>query len=73
MERVHVECHAGYRGSQHPVAVLLDGGRVRVAAVVRAWIEPEGRFFRVRLEDGRVALLRHEPEGAVWDLVAFVG
>lgn len=70
MERVRVECYAGYQADQEPVAVHGDGGRRRVVGIERRWVEPGAAFFRVRLEDGGVWLLRHDRRADCWDIVA---
>ena len=75
-----VECHAGYRAEEEPRAVWIDGQRKEVAEIVDRWYcgsrDPEKevvRYFRLRLADGRLVLLRNEPQARVWYLVEPAG
>lgn len=47
-----VECRAGHRADERPVAFEVDGRRREVAAELRAWVEPAGRRFVVRDREG---------------------
>ena len=48
-----VECHSGYTYAERPVAFDWDGERLEIVEVEARWRAPEGRYFRVRVEDGR--------------------
>ena len=48
-----VECHSGYTYAERPVAFDWDGERLEIVEVEARWRAPEGRCFRVRVEDGR--------------------
>lgn len=69
MERVRVECYAGYRAEQEPIAVHLDGSRQRVLGIADRWLEPDASYFKVRLEDGHAYLIRHDRREDAWFLV----
>ncbi len=57
---IRVECYAGYRGDQEPVAFWLEGRRLVVRAVVDRWFAPTQRWFKVDAEDGNTYVLRHD-------------
>jgi hypothetical protein len=49
-----VECHSGYTYGERPTALIWEGERFLVEAVLAVWRIPAGRCFRVRTVDGRV-------------------
>jgi hypothetical protein len=68
---IEVECYAGYRGDQEPLAFRLGGRRLAVRAIVDRWFAPAQRWFRVDADDGNLYVLRvDEPQGN-WELAAF--
>jgi hypothetical protein len=68
---IHVECYAGYRGEQEPVALRFGERRLAVRAVVDRWYSPSQRWFKVEAEDGDTYILRHDEPCGPWELVAF--
>lgn len=68
---IRVECYAGYRGEQEPVAFWLGERRLAVRAIVDRWFGPEGRWFKVDAEDGHFYVLRHAEQNDEWDIAAF--
>ena len=71
--RVQVECHSGRKADERPVRFRLDKHEYFVEEVLNQWYGPEHFFFKVRVDDGNLYLLRHEtsaPDGE-WDLVSF--
>lgn len=66
MSQIRVECYAGYRGEQEPRVLVIDGRRLSVEAITFRSIEPTGRRFRVRCEDGRQYDLFHEEATGDW-------
>jgi len=69
--RIHVECYAGYRGEQTPRALLLAGRRLNVAEVLDQWLSPDHRYFKLRVDDGDVYLVRHDVGADRWELTMF--
>jgi hypothetical protein len=65
-----VECYAGYRGEETPRAVVIDGKRFEVVAVLsraRTLDASTGlvrRTWRCRLDDGRTATIELLEDGA---------
>ena len=71
--RVEVECYAGWKADERPVRFRLEGHGYMVEEVLDQWYGPEHAFFKVRADDGKVYVLRHQtsvPDGE-WDLVSF--
>lgn len=64
---VRVRCYAGYRSEEMPRSLELEGREVPVDEVLDRWLEPGGRYFRVRAGDD-VFLLRHAVDGDRWEL-----
>ena len=44
---IRVECYAGYRGEQEPLAFWLGERRLAVRAVVDRWFAPTQRWFKL--------------------------
>ena len=68
---IRVECYAGYRGEQEPVALWLGDRRLAVRAVVDRWFAPSQRWFRVETDDDDVYVLRHDETSGDWEIAAF--
>lgn len=66
---VEVRCRSGARFGESPTALRLAGEWVAVAEVIRAWHEPAGLGFVVRLVDGRGGRLIYERRADQWHLV----
>ena len=71
--KIQVECHAGYRGDEEPRAFTLGATRFAVLEILDRWLAPEHRYFKVRIEDGRDFVLRHDVASGEWELAALVG
>ncbi|MBI4700392.1 MAG: hypothetical protein HY744_04360 [Deltaproteobacteria bacterium] len=69
-EPLRVIAHAGYRGDEEPRELFVEGRRIAVLRIERAWSEPAGRFFRVEAADGRLYELCCEVADARWRLVS---
>ncbi|HSN21805.1 MAG TPA: hypothetical protein VLS49_14085 [Usitatibacter sp.] len=70
---IRVECYAGHRGEQEPLAFTLGETRLPVAEILDRWIAPDHRYFKVRVEDGRVFVVRYDVPSGNWELAALVG
>jgi hypothetical protein len=68
---IRVECYAGYRGEQEPMAFWLGERRVAVRAIADRWYSPAQRWFRVEAEDGDTYILRDDGPDGQWELAAF--
>jgi len=70
---IRVECYAGYRGEQEPLAFWLGERRLAVRGIVDRWFAPTQRWFKVDADDGWTYVLRHEQSTGEWELAALVG
>jgi len=68
---IRVECYAGFRAEQEPIAFWLGERKIGVRAIVDRWFAPTQRWFRVDADDGHVYVLRHDESSGQWDLAAF--
>jgi hypothetical protein len=71
--RLRVESYAGHRGEEEPRAFTLGERRFGVEEILDRWLEPRTRYFKVRADDGRSFILRHDAVDDSWDLAALVG
>ena len=70
---IRVECYAGFRAEQEPLAFWLAERRVVVRAIVDRWLAPRERWFKVDADNGHVYVLRHDELSGDWDIAAFAG
>jgi len=42
-------------------------------AILDRWMAPEHRYFKVKAEDGRSFVLRHDTASGDWELAGLVG
>lgn len=68
---IRVECYAGYRGEQEPLAFWLGERRIGVRAIVDRWFAPDQRWFKVEADDGDTYVLRYDEADSAWELAAF--
>jgi hypothetical protein len=57
---LHIECEAGYRGEQEPVAFWFGTRRVVVRAITDRWFAPTQRWCKVDADDDQTYVLRYE-------------
>ncbi len=72
---VPVECHAGYKGEEHPLAVYVADERREVSEILDRWYQgaaepglPAAEYFKVRTAQG-VLLLQHDLSARAWFLM----
>jgi len=70
---IRVDCYAGYRGEQEPRSFVLGERRFSVLEILDRWFEPGARYFKVKADDGRTFILRHDSVNELWALSALVG
>ncbi len=69
--QVRVECYAGYRAEETPRRFFLGERRVEIAEVVDRWLGEDHRYFKVRVLEGDLYILRHDPQADCWELTFF--
>lgn len=70
--KIRVECYAGYRGEEEPRAFTLGERRFAVVEILDCWLDPRHRYFKVRADDDRRFILRHDSASGEWELEAIV-
>ena len=68
---IQVQCYAGHRGEQTPRRFSMGERTVEVQEVLDAWLAPRHRYFRLRVEDGGVYILRHDSAQDRWEVTLF--
>ena len=71
MNKVRVECYAGYRGQQRPVRFTLGEHVHEVRNVEDQWYSPDAMYFRIQADDGNIYVLRHNETEDDWTLEGF--
>ena len=71
--KIRVDCHAGHRGEEEPRRFVFGERRFEVLDILDRWIDPEHRYFKVKADDGRTFVLRHDSAKDEWELAALVG
>lgn len=71
--KICVLSRSGAHGQYDPHVFHLGQRRLPVVAILEVWAEPPHRYFRVRVEDGRRFVLRHDPVTGSWELAAAYG
>ena len=68
--KICVLSRTGRGGQYDPHVFHLGSRRHPVVAVLEQWTEAQFRYFKVRVEDGRRFVLRHDPSTGAWELAA---
>jgi hypothetical protein len=63
-----VECHSGFAYAERPVAVMVDGQRQAITAILAHWRSPQGRHFRVQTAQAEIFELVYDEAAAVWHI-----
>ena len=70
--KIRVECYAGQRADEEPRAFELGKRRFLVNEILDRWLDPRHRYFKVKVDDGRQFVLRHDVASGDWELAALV-
>ena len=70
MVPVKVECYSARKADERPVRFRLGDRSHFVEDVVDQWYGPGGAYFKVRVDDANVYLLRHDTITDEWTLQA---
>ncbi len=65
---VKVECHSGYTYAERPISIEMGGLHVDIEEIMNEAITPEGRFFKVKILDGRVIDLEYDETKDEWEI-----
>lgn len=64
-----VECYAGYKAAERPVAFRHGDKRVGVREIIDTWYGPDHTYFKLTGDDGVLYLLRHDQDTDVWEMI----
>lgn len=65
---MQVQCYAGRKADERPVRFRIGGRDRMVEDILEQWYGPDGSFFKVRAEDGKVYLLRYGTAAGLWTM-----
>ena len=65
---IRVECFAGYRGDERPLAFWIGVRRIAIHMIVDSWLAEDGAYFRVAGPDGMRYVLRRDDRHDNWEL-----
>lgn len=68
--KICVLSRKGRGGQYDPHVFHLGQRRLPVVAVVDQWAQAQYRYFKVRVDDGRRFVLRHDSATGEWELAA---
>ena len=70
--KLEVDCYAGRKGDERPLRFRLDDRAYVVEEVLEQWYGPEGVFYKVRADDGKLYVLGQQESlpGGSWHLVS---
>ncbi len=66
---LEVECYAGYRADERPLALRHEGRRVAVRQLHDTWHDPDHTYFTLTGEDGLLYTIRHDRAADAWELI----
>jgi hypothetical protein len=66
---LRVECYAGHRADERPLALWLEDRRIAVREVVDRWLGEGHAYFKVTGEDGLRYFLRRDDRHDRWELI----
>ncbi|HEY43049.1 MAG TPA: hypothetical protein G4O11_03605 [Anaerolineae bacterium] len=70
MSPEQVECHSGYTYGERPIAFYWEGERLLIVEIAARWRLPDGRKFRVRVDDDRIFELYYVEQVDEWRISA---
>jgi hypothetical protein len=68
---LRVECYAGHRGEETPRRLHWCGRTTEIVEILDRWLAPDHRYFKVRVEDGSLFILRHDLQADRWEWTLF--
>ena len=66
-----VECYAGYKANERPLAFFLGKRKLGVKDIIDQWYGPDHTYFKILAEDENIYILKYSAASDHWDLVFF--
>jgi hypothetical protein len=63
---VEVQCYAGRKGEERPVRFRIGEHDHMVEEIIEQWYGPDASFYKIRADDDRSYLLRHQTANDRW-------
>jgi hypothetical protein len=58
--KLSVKCYADRKADERPIRFRLEGRQYLVEAVTAQWYDPESIFYKVRVDEGNLYILRQQ-------------
>jgi hypothetical protein len=68
---IRVECCAGYHGEKTPLRFFMGDKSIEIEEVIDRWLAPEYCYFKVRVSENDIYILRHDELAHQWELTMF--
>ena len=68
---ISVQCRADHVGEEIPYRLTFDGRELEVANVIDRWLAIDHRYFKIRILDGSIYIVRHDEPSRRWELIMF--
>lgn len=75
-----VECYSGYKANERPIAFSYQERRREILKILDRWYEggikpdaPVVNYFKVKMDDGGIFLLRYAADSDTWSLSVYAG
>ena len=69
---VEVECYSGSAYGERPRAIIFEKTRLQVNKILSEQRSPEGKQFKVLLEDEREVVLKYDVNKDLWQVDGLV-
>ncbi|MFN2153137.1 MAG: hypothetical protein ACK2T5_16145 [Anaerolineales bacterium] len=63
-----VVCRSEYQYEQTPTALVWDGKRLEIDAILAEWRSPQGKSFRVQAGDAGIFDLFYDAASSSWEI-----
>ncbi len=70
--KISVECYSGYRGEETPRVVWIGSSKIEVIDILDRWLSPDHRYFKIRVNDQSVYIIRNDSITLEWDLTYYM-
>lgn len=66
---IQVKSHAGYKAEEYPTAFSIGSHTFKIDEIVDRWYGMDHAYFKVRVDDGNLYILRYDQAGDSWELI----
>lgn len=63
-----VECYSGPAYADRPIALMWEGVRLEIGAILSSWRTPSGKVFLVRTTDEQAFQLAYDESADQWSI-----